>query len=77
MSFDCCFLCLAGSDLWMPRGEYRVAAKGTPGFLFRFLFDGGAPSNFTPNASSWLFDLLLISTYEFVFIDAVVSIKLN
>ena len=71
MSFDCCFLDLAGSDLWTPSGEYRVAARGTPGLRFRFLFDGGAPSNFTPNASSWLFDLLLISTYELVFIEAV------
>ena len=77
MSFDYCFLCLAGSDLWMPKEEYRAAASGTPGFLFRFLFDGGAPSKFNPSASSWLFDLLLMSTCELVFIVAVVSIRLN
>ena len=77
MSFDYCFLGLAGSDLCIPKEEYRAAARGTPGLRFKFLFDGGAPSKFTPNASAWLFDLLLMSTCELVFIVAVVSIKLN
>ena len=77
MGFDYYFLGLAGSDLWMPNEEYRAAARGTPGLRFRFLFEGGAPSKLTPRASAWLFDLLLMSTCELVFIVAVVSIKLN